>query len=753
MRKYVKSNDGYALVIALLVITVVTVLGLGILTTTSSSKKLSEEESKDQTAYYIAEAGLNQKKEELKDAKVVYDDFVKSVKDQKLTKEQFVNKLRTFAEGRLSEQLKPVEYGTDLFKRKNAKANVKTVMNVSETELKFTITSTGIIKSTDSANEKKRTVQSVDSYKLAITEKPAEEEFGTSKYVVHALGDFKFGGGSIVGNLGFKQSEKDKPSIFPFSGTYGTFQGKSGKVYACATWDKTKDCLNPGIANGDLVFNDSELPKIPDFPKEKFISLDKITDFSLPNSSFEKPSMSDVQSGLPKLQTIPSGKYKVTVNDFINKNDINIGSNDVTFVFDNAIFNDYRSIKISGDGNITIVCNTFSKSNNGDIDFANNNLKFYSQNFELSSSTSIKTEGKVEIFNKNNFSISGPASFSIGKDFILYNQNDFTLSSNSKLTVLGEVKIFNKNNFSISGPASFSIGKDFILYNQNDFTLSSNSKLTVLGEVKIFNKNNSSILNDAYFSIGKDFTIYNQNDFNLENSTILKSTGEVKIFNKDELDFKGSAKLSSEENVTIYSKGKFSQIGSAGIASAKNLEVYSEKILINAGKELIMNISENINFYAYKEVGLKTTFKMNSKNTNLYYIGETKPEFTDGFNNNINFDFLNSSIKISNGFNITGNIILRGEKPNNLQKVEIIGGLNLNTPSYFFAPKFDIKISNGATVFGSVIGKNIEVTEGTNITYKQPPPNNGGSTGGSTGSGQIDSSLTPNSDGGSIEID
>lgn len=706
MRKYVKSNDGYALVIALLVITVVTVLGLGILTTTSSSKKLSEEESKDQTAYYIAEAGLNQKKEELKDAKVVYDDFVKSVKDQKLTKEQFVNKLRTFAEGRLSEQLKPVEYGTDLFQRKNAKANVKTVMTVSETELKFTITSTGIIKSNDSTNEKKRTVQSVDSYKLAITEKPAEEEFGTSKYVVHALGDFKFGGGSIVGNLGFKQSEKDKPSIFPFSGTYGTFQGKSGKVYACATWDKTKDCLNPGIANGDLVFNDSELPKIPDFPKEKFISLDTITDFSLPNSSFENPSMSDVQSGLPKLPTIPSGKYKVTVNDFINKNDIDIGSNDVTFVFDNAIFNDYRSIKISGKGNITIVCNTFEKSNNGDIDFAYNNLKFYSQNFELSNSTSIKTEGKVEIFNKNNFSISGPASFSIGGDFILYNQNDFTLSSNSKLTVLGEVKIFNKNN--------------------------------------------SSILNDAYFSIGKDFTIYNQNDFNLENSTILKSTGEVKIFNKDELDFKGSAKLSSEENVTIYSKGKFSQIESAGITSAKNLNIFSNSVVLSS--DMTMTINNEMNVYAYTTFDANNTITIVSKKTNIFYTGNTIPIFNGGFKNPINLDFLNSSLNLGGSTSIIGNIILRGE--NNTQTkntVTINGGSNNTTPLYLYAPKFNISLEEGVKFNGSIIGNDVNVVN-ANITYKQPPPNNGGSTGGSTGSGQIDSSLTPNSDSGSIEV-
>lgn len=702
MRKYVKSNDGYALVIALLVITVVTVLGLGILTTTSSSKKLSEEESKDQTAYYIAEAGLNQKKEELKIAKDVYDKFVEDMKGQKLTKPQFIEKLDARAKLELKQQLEDTTYGSDLFNRKNARANVKTVMTVSETELKFTITSTGIIKSNDSTNEKKRTVQSVDSYKLAITEKPAEEEFGTSKYVVHALGDFKFGGGSIIGKLGFLQNNQGKPAHFPYSEkSWGNYFGTKKTAYS------QNDALSKGIANGDLVFNDSELPKIPKFPKEKFISLDKITDFSLPNSSFEKPSMSDVQSGLPNLQTIPSGKYKVTVNDFINKNDIDIGSNDVTFVFDNAIFNDYRSIKISGDGNITIVCNTFEKSNNGDIDFANNNLKFYSQNFELSNSTSIKTKGKVEIFNKNNFSISGPASFSIGGDFILYNQNDFTLSSNSKLTVLGEVKIFNKNN--------------------------------------------SSILNDAYFSIGKYFTIYNQNDFNLENSTILKSTGEVKIFNKDELDFKGSAKLSSEENVTIYSKGKFSQIGSAGIASAKNLNIFSNSVILSSN--MTMTINNEMNVYAYTTFDANNTITIVSKKTNIFYTGNTIPIFNGGFKNPINLDFLNSSLNLGGSTSIIGNIILRGE--NNTQTkntVTINGGSNNTTPLYLYAPKFNVLLDNGISFFGSIIGNDVNVVN-ANITYKQPPPNNGGSTGGSTGSGQIDSSLTPNSDGGSIEID
>lgn len=607
MRKYVKSNDGYALVIALLVITVVTVLGLGILTTTSSSKKLSEEESKDQTAYYIAEAGLNQKKEELKEIPNLYNEYIKN-KDIKNMKEADI--IKDFLKEIKNKPIlnKETIYREDIFKRKNAEAKV-IVTIPSETELKFTITSTGIIKSNDSSNEKKRTVQSVDSYKLAITEKPAEEEFGTSKYVVHALRDFKFVNGTIKGRLGFKQSSQGRSNTFPYKG-WGSYYGTKDNPYNRNT------ALEDGIANGDLVFNDSELPKIPKFPKEKFISLDTIT---------QPPNVTNIQQGLPIKRPIPSGNYRVTIAELTQSTILNIDTNNVTLLIADANFNNTK-LTFIGKGNLKIITNNF-KTSGGDpalIDFDKNNTEIYSTNFNVDGGWG--------------------------------------------------------------------------------------------------NKNGS-----------------------------IKTNGSLKIFNTNQVIFSGDAKLHSTEDITIYSKGSFSQVGSAGIASAKNLEVYSEKILINAGEGLIMNISENINFYAYKEVGLKTTFKMNSKNTNLYYVGETKPEFTGGFNNNINFDFLNSSIKISNGFNITGNIILRGEKPNNLQKVEIIGGLNLNTPSYFFAPEFDLELTGTPNIEGSIIGNNINV-DNANITYKQPPPNNGGSTGGATGGGSIDSSLTPNSDSGSIEV-
>lgn len=555
MRKYVKSNDGYALVIALLVITVVTVLGLGILTTTSSSKKLSEEESKDQTAYYIAEAGLNQKKEELKEIPNLYNEYIKN-KDIKEMKEADI--IKAFLKEIKNKPIlnKETIYREDIFKRKNAEAKV-IVTIPSETELKFMITSTGIIKSNDSTNEKKRTVQSVDSYKLAITEKPAEEEFGTSKYVVHALGDFKFVNGTIKGRLGFKQSSQGKANIFPYEG-WGSYYGTKDNPYNRNT------ALADGIANGDLVFNDPELPKIPEFPKEKFISLDTIT---------QPANNTNIQQGLPTERPIPSGSYKITRADLDSARDLNIGNNNVDLYLPEADLKGFQKSFI-GVGNLNMFTNSFQIYGGTYINFDSINLTIYSKSlFRVSNTGTITTKGNIEAY-----------------------------SSQMNLT------------------------------------------------------ENSNILSD------KKIYLYMYDSFSMGNGSTLKS-----------LD------------------------------------------------------------------------------SRIYYTGLTQFNINGGFGDKVLIDSLYSSLLLNSGVKVEGNIILRNERNSN-EKININGGSIIDAPLYVYAPKFDIKISNGATVFGSVIGKNIEVTDGANVTYKQPPPNNGGSTGGSTGSGQIDSSLTPNSDGGSIEV-
>lgn len=228
---------------------------------------------------------------------------------------------------------------------------------------------------------------------------------------------------------------------------------------------------------------------------------------------------------------------------------------------------------------------------------------------------------------------------------------------------------------------------------------------------------------------------------------------KTKFYIKDKTYFSGDAKLHSTEDITIYSKGSFSQVGSAGIASAKNLNIFSNSVILSSN--MTMTINNEMNVYAYTTLEADNTIKINSKKNNIFYKGDITPKFNGKFQNSINLDFLNSSLNLSGSASITGNIILRGE--NNTQTKNTItisgGGVVIDTPLYVYAPKFNLDISGSAAILGSVIGKNIKVSGGrTSITYKQPPPNNGGSTGGSTGSGQIDSSLTPNPDGGSIEV-
>lgn len=71
MRKRFKDNHpiinekGYTLVIVLMVLVVMSVLGIGLMTTTANTMKLADSERIDQATYYIAEAGLVQKREEL----------------------------------------------------------------------------------------------------------------------------------------------------------------------------------------------------------------------------------------------------------------------------------------------------------------------------------------------------------------------------------------------------------------------------------------------------------------------------------------------------------------------------------------------------------------------------------------------------------------------------------------------------------------------------------------------------------------
>lgn len=435
MRKYVKSNDGYALVIALLVITVVTVLGLGILTTTSSSKKLSEEENKDQTAYYIAEAGLNQKKEELKEIPNLYNEYIKN-KDIKKMKEADI--IKAFLKEIKNKPIlnKETIYREDIFKRKNAEAKV-IVTIPSETELKFTITSTGIIKSNDSTNEKKRTVQSVDSYDLIIIKN--DNATKPSKYVLHSLGNLTIKNGTIVGNLGFsKDLPPDLNRNYPFGSSSNNVSYQAGNpkiTYKPCKKNNTCNDIYTAIKNNVVTFGDKTLP-ISSFPENKFINL---------NQAIQPPKIGFI-NGIPDTSVIPSGNYILKSSELKN---LNIGSNKVNlFLTDiNEVLLE-RDLKFMGNGTLNIYGQNIKQTKS--LDANEITLNIYSKdNFIFSKSASILNIKNLNIFSNNITFEDSSNVMKIQNEFNLYAYDKFTVPNSQAIATAKSKAVYYSGNASV----------------------------------------------------------------------------------------------------------------------------------------------------------------------------------------------------------------------------------------------------------------------------------------------------------------
>lgn len=87
--KHLRQEHGYSMLLAIVVIVLISVIGLGLLTMNTNSLKASKNETVDQSIYYIAEAGLNLEKAKLleeldtiiKNLLVVFNNEIKNNND------------------------------------------------------------------------------------------------------------------------------------------------------------------------------------------------------------------------------------------------------------------------------------------------------------------------------------------------------------------------------------------------------------------------------------------------------------------------------------------------------------------------------------------------------------------------------------------------------------------------------------------------------------------------------------------------
>lgn len=192
-RLYLQNEHGYTLIIVTLLIVVISILGLSLMATTATTLKQSDGERNNQSSFYIAEAGLVQKKKELQDkieaqkdkALIETKKYYDSLKDiDKKTfnyKEFLINTYYSMAEQVInkSASLSTVYSSSDgIYEPQFGKPtqSIVTVTKVGSRPLNYTIQSIGTI-GTD--NKKARTV--MQNFEVIATPIPPNKTIFTAK--------------------------------------------------------------------------------------------------------------------------------------------------------------------------------------------------------------------------------------------------------------------------------------------------------------------------------------------------------------------------------------------------------------------------------------------------------------------------------------------------------------------------------------------------------------------------------------------
>lgn len=330
-----KSEAGYTLVGVLLIFTIVSFLGLSIVMLSLTSVKTSLAERDNQSAFYIAEAGLTYYMEEVKDkVNEIYE------RDTVKTEDDFFAALV---------ELKDLDYDKyefEIVDGHKPKAEVDVTL-VDETDNQFKITSIGYI------GDEKRTVEK--TFSVEWEEKYVAKPYELPPLAVLTSGNITLTNGPVIGSIGTQST--DKSAITAGSGEKKV---RDGEIYVPVihSSDANKTCktaptneykshsvtrpLNEDVVpcpiEKEEMWEIPELPNFPDFPKlshNEPYNIDLSGDDKLEIQLNEDKEFGDI--------TLTSRTTLI----------FDVGSSDREIVVDN--FNIVNGIiKIKGSGKLTI---------------------------------------------------------------------------------------------------------------------------------------------------------------------------------------------------------------------------------------------------------------------------------------------------------------------------------------------------------------------------------------------------------------
>lgn len=502
MIKKIVNTNGYALILAILTVLVISILGITLMSSTTLSKKITDITSVDQSVIYIAESGLTQKRSEIAKIEDIYNTYrsqqleKEKQKNGKMTSYAFVDEFKDLVADELASVMKKTTYVSDnsqclentvclkIFDLENAYATVDTKVTINENDFKYRFTSTGYI------GKHTRKVTTSASYRIAAS---AYDDVidSFSKYSILAIDGIYCGNCHLLGILAFT----DKPTLqkdFPFNVssvpplTYFLGSVSKTKYYPCDKWSYDVDevCLDATYKstdiieeNKDLIFHATEIPILDDFPKQAF-PVDRYKQIFLWNGV--KPD--SVQEKLP-LDDVLNGDYFITMDDLLSASSeqtnktIDIASNNVNlYISDGFSLGSQFKLNITGSGKLTIYSPSFHLFNEAKINFNNNFVTINAtNNVSLQQQAAFNSSNSV-VIHSDIVKIDDLAVIQIEKNLQLDAYNTIDLKGSSALNINRELQLTTKN-FIFSENASIIVKKMAELYVENTLNLKSSKPI------------------------------------------------------------------------------------------------------------------------------------------------------------------------------------------------------------------------------------------------------------------------------------
>lgn len=328
-----KNEQGYTLILTISLIFVISILALGLMGITATTLKQTDSERIDQATYYIAESGITQTKKNL-DGKVYAaytrtQDNYKTLSYNDKTKFNFEKEFYDLVKKTIPSEQIISGFEKNFGNTPEGKVNIRNVINSGP--LVYTISSKGII------GDKRRTVSQDYTVKFDANTVDIVQSI-SNKYVVHVSDKFSLSGSGNV-----------------YGGEVAIASGNVNNV-------SIPDWYNP---TPKVNYSTPIDIKIPDFPKERFASLEK-----LPYETNKKIEL----RGNDKLDLVmkSDSKYDTISLDNDTQLNINVGNSDKMLLVNNLDLSQGH-INLLGSGKLTFyIKNQLSGGGSSTI---NNNTK------------------------------------------------------------------------------------------------------------------------------------------------------------------------------------------------------------------------------------------------------------------------------------------------------------------------------------------------------------------------------------------